>query len=106
MNAAEFFLGGGTNFERPLREAVWLMNKGDFENADIVFIADGEYELSEEYLHFIFDEQGNRKFSVIGVLLGSEGSSSSFSLLPFCKEVYEINHLTEDNLVKKILEHF
>ncbi len=40
MNAAETFLDGGTDFERPLDEAIQLMNAG-FENADIVFLTDG-----------------------------------------------------------------
>ena len=105
MNAAEFFLGGGTNFERPMQEAIQLMESEGFESADIVFITDGECQLSEEYVHFIYDEKAKRSFSVIGVLLDSEERSSDFSLMPFCKEVYKTNHLTGDNLLKNILEH-
>ena len=41
MTAAERFLGGGTDFKPPMREAVSLMENEGFENADIVFITDG-----------------------------------------------------------------
>ena len=49
INAAETFLGGGTNFKQPLDEAIQLMGTG-FENADIVFLTDGLCELPEDYL--------------------------------------------------------
>lgn len=42
MAAAETFLGGGTNFQMPLDEALRLMEENGFENADVVFITDGE----------------------------------------------------------------
>ena len=42
MAAAEAFLGGGTNFETPMWESLRLMQEDGFENADIVFISDGE----------------------------------------------------------------
>ena len=47
LSAAETFLGGGTNSERPVREAIRLMDTEGFEKADMVFITDGECELSD-----------------------------------------------------------
>lgn len=47
LSAAETFLGGGTNFERPIREAIRLMESEGFEKADVVFITDGECALSD-----------------------------------------------------------
>lgn len=47
LSAAETFLGGGTNFERPVREAIRLMDTEGFEKADMVFITDAECELSD-----------------------------------------------------------
>ena len=35
LTAAETFLGGGTNFERPIREVIHLMEAEDFEKADL-----------------------------------------------------------------------
>ena len=45
MNAAETFLGGGTNFKQPLDEAIQLMDNGS-ENAGVVFLTDGLCELA------------------------------------------------------------
>lgn len=36
LTASETFLGGGTNFERPIREAIRLMDTEGFEKADVV----------------------------------------------------------------------
>jgi len=68
INAAETFLGGGTNFKQPLDEAIQLMGTG-FENADIVFLTDGLCELPEDYLAKLHKEQAARKFTVTGFLL-------------------------------------
>ena len=50
MAAAERFLGGGTDFKPPMREAVSLMENGGFERADVVFITDGECMLPDEFV--------------------------------------------------------
>ena len=42
MAAAERFLGGGTDFKNLMRKVVELMETGGFEQADVVFITDGE----------------------------------------------------------------
>ena len=47
LTAAEIFLGGGTSFERPIREAIHLMKPKGFEKADVVFITVGECELPD-----------------------------------------------------------
>ncbi len=50
IRAAETFLDGGTDFHTPLNEALRLIQEDGFENADIVFITDGECDLSENYI--------------------------------------------------------
>ena len=69
MRAAETFLGGGTNFQTPMTKAVHLMKEDSFENADIVFITDGECLLSEDYQDELHQEQVAHQFTVTGVLL-------------------------------------
>ena len=77
LNAAETFLGGGTNFKRPLGEAIQLMDAG-FENADIVFLTDGLCELPEDYLATLRKEQTARKFTVTGILLDAGNPGMDF----------------------------
>ena len=103
MNAAESFLGGGTNFERPMQEAINLMEQEGFESADIVFITDGECALSDEYLKQLQQEQATRKFKIIGVLLNIDSPVSSFSLEPFCRQVHHLTDLVDETIIKEIM---
>ena len=102
MNAAETFLDGGTDFERPLDEAIQLMDPG-FENADIVFLTDGLCELPEDYLETLRSEQVARKFTVTGILLDEDDSGMEFSLTPFCQKIYRTSELAGDEIVRGLV---
>ena len=102
MNAAETFLDGGTNFKRPLNEAIQLMDAG-FENADIVFLTDGLCELPEDYLETLRSEQAARKFTVTGILLDEDDSGMEFSLTPFCQKIYRTSELAGDEIVRGLV---
>lgn len=102
MNAAETFLGGGTNFKRPLDEAFQLMGTG-FENADIVFLTDGLCELPEDYLATFRKEQAARKFTVTGILLDAGNPGMDFSLTPFCQKIYRTSELAGDEIVRGLV---
>ena len=102
LDAAETFLGGGTNFKRPLQEALRLMDSG-FENADIVFLTDGLCELPEDYLETLRSEQAARKFTVTGILLDEDDSGMEFSLTPFCQKIYRTSELAGDEIVRGLV---
>ena len=102
LDAAETFLGGGTNFQRPLQEALSLMEQG-FEDADIVFLTDGLCELPEDYLETLRKEQSTRKFTVTGILLDADIPGIPFSLMPFCQKVYRTSELAGDTIVRDLI---
>ena len=102
MNAAETFLDGGTDFERPLDEVIQLMDTG-FENADIVFLTDGLCELPEDYLTKLHKEQAARKFTVTGILLDAGNPGMEFSLTPFCQKIYRTSELAGDEIVRGLV---
>ena len=102
MNAAETFLNGGTDFKRPLDEAIQLMDAG-FENADIVFLTDGLCELPEDYLETLHKEQAARKFTVTGILLDAGNPGMEFSLTPFCQKIYRTSELAGDEIVRGLV---
>ena len=102
MNAAETFLNGGTDFKRPLGEAIQLMKLG-FENADIVFLTDGLCELPEDYLTKLRKEQTARKFTVTGILLDAGSPSMDFSLTPFCQKIYRTSELAGDEIMQSMI---
>lgn len=103
LAAAETFLGGGTNFERPISEAVRLMNELGFENADIVFITDGECALSDAFLESLKAEQAAHPFQITGVLLDQGAPGMDFSLKTFCHSIYRTSELAGDDIVQKLV---
>lgn len=103
MAAAETFLAGGTNFQTPMDEALRLMQEEGFENADIVFITDGECALPEEYMERLRSEQAARRFTVTGILLDKGKSGMDFSLKEFCQNIYHSSELCSDEIVRELV---
>ena len=103
MNAAEFFLGGGTNFERPMQEVTRLMERDGFENSDIVFITDGECTLSEEYQAELKRQQAVHNFKITGILLDTQNTINSFCLDAFCQQVYRTSTLLAENIAESMI---
>ena len=103
MRTAETFLGGGTNFQTPMTKALRLIKEGGFQNADIVFITDGECALPEDYLEELREEQAARRFTVSGVLLDKGKPGMDFSLKPFCQNIYRTSQLLGDDIVRELV---
>ena len=103
LSAAETFLNGGTNFQTPMEEALRLMKEEGFENADIVFITDGECELSQEYQKELQEDQISHRFKVTGVLMDKGDPNMDFSLKAFCQNIYRTSELLEDDIVRELV---
>ena len=103
MNAAETFLNGGTDFRTPMEEALRLMEAEGFENADIVFITDGECALSDTYMEQLRAEQTVRRFTVTGVLLDKGKPGMEFSLESFCQTIYRTSELLGDEIMREVV---
>ena len=103
LAAAETFLGGGTNFKTPMQEALRLMREVGFENADVVFITDGECELPENLIAQLSVEQAVRHFTITGVLLDQGEPGMDFSLKEFCQNIYRTSELLGDDIVRALV---
>lgn len=101
MQAVEQFFGGGTDFEAPLREALWLLERG-YENADITIITDGECRLSDTFTEEFNNKMLQYLVSVTGILLDKDGPCGQ-TLEPFCHKIYHSKDLTEDEIAVQIL---
>jgi len=106
IRAAETFLDGGTDFHTPLNEALRLMKEGGFENADIVFITDGECELSENYIEELRAVQAELRFTVTGVLLDQDNAGMDFSLKSFCQNTYRTSEMTSEQIVQGLVPNW
>jgi uncharacterized protein with von Willebrand factor type A (vWA) domain len=75
---AEHFFNGGTDFEAPLNAGLKLLqeefNQKQFVSGDIVFVTDGECEVSPQWLKSFKAEQERLKFKVYGILVPNPGS--------------------------------
>lgn len=72
------------------------MEEKGFENADIVFITDGECVLPPEFISRLQEEQVRRRFTITGILLdqGNEGMDFSLSCdkcIPVLVRLMKIN---------------
>lgn len=54
VKLAQTFLNGGTNFERPLKESLEVINKSRFKKADVYLCTDGEDNVRKTFLDFIY----------------------------------------------------
>ncbi len=93
---ATSFLGGGTNFEKPLKEALAHIEKSMFKEADIVFITDGEADLTPQFLTNFQTVKKQKDFYTYGILIGS----AQASLAVFCDEVASVKHLKERGVLQ------
>ena len=105
LSAAEIFLGGGTNFETPMLESLRLMLEEGFENADVVFITDGECRMPKYFLDKLRQEQAGRRFTITGVLLDNDSPGMDFSLKEFCQNIYRTSELAGENIVRELVGH-
>ena len=103
ISAAETFLGGGTDFQSPLWEAVRLMQDEGFENADVVFLTDGCCVLSGSVENELKQIQEQLHFSITGILLDSDYPGMDFSLTPFCQSIYRTSELLKDEIIEAVI---
>ena len=67
LDFAEFFFGGGTDFEKPMDLAA--DHVGKMPRADIVMITDGECDVNDKWLRGFNDWRDENEVSVYGVLI-------------------------------------
>ncbi|MZP31379.1 VWA domain-containing protein, partial [Heliobacterium undosum] len=96
------FLSGGTNFERPLQEALNLLQRSAFKKGDVIFITDGQCSVSNDFLERFQKVKTEKEFHVIGVLIGSDASDGTLSL--FSDRLATVVQGSDDEAVNIVLE--
>ena len=93
MDLAEYFPGGGTDFQRPLDAALECLQQARFKKGDIVFITDGECQVSPEWAEEFRREKERLGFSLFSILI-DVGSGSLETLKEFSDRITTIHQLT------------
>ena len=93
---AEYFPGGGTDFQRPLEAAVECLRRSRYRRGDIVFITDGECRVEPDWLAQFRADKKKLGFSVFAVLV-DVGPNSTATVKEFSDRVASISRLTGDS---------
>jgi len=96
MEMAEYFPGGGTDFEAPLDAAVALLEQKQLKRGDIVMITDGESRVSPEWLERLRERKRELQFSIYSVLI-DVGSSELSTLAQVSDRVTSIKKLSAES---------
>jgi uncharacterized protein with von Willebrand factor type A (vWA) domain len=70
VQLAETFMGGGTDFSAPLEEAARVIETSRFHKADIIFVTDGEDQMSPQFLEYWNELRNKKGFRVLSLLIG------------------------------------
>jgi uncharacterized protein with von Willebrand factor type A (vWA) domain len=92
---AEYFPGGGTDFQQPLSAALECLQKARYKRGDIVFITDGECRVDATWLGEFKRAKERIGFSLFSVLI-DVGSSSLGTLKDFSDKITTISQLTSE----------
>ena len=92
---AEYFPGGGTDFQKPLSAALDCLQKARYKRGDIVFITDGECRVDATWLSTFKHAKERLGFSLFSVLI-DVGSSSLGALKDFSDKITTISQLTSE----------
>ena len=94
IELAEYFPGGGTNFEEPLSKALKLLEDSKFKGGDIVFITDGQSNVGDMFLKNFNETKKRLKFKVYSVLIDLSENESWDTLSTFSDKVTSVSKLT------------
>ena len=81
---ASIFFGGGTDFEKPLKKALEF-------NGDIVFITDGECEISKPFIEYIIEQKHKKGIKIFSFCINTK---PTVSLKKISNEAITIHQLT------------
>ena len=93
IELAEYFPGGGTDFQAPIDAAIELLADKKLKRGDIVVITDGECQVAPEWLADLKRRKEELQFSIFAVLVDI-GSSELSTLAQFSDRVSSVSKLT------------
>jgi uncharacterized protein with von Willebrand factor type A (vWA) domain len=97
LDVAEYFPGGGTDFETPLSAALDCLGASRYRRGDVVLITDGECRVSPDWLARFKAEKTRLGFSVYSVLI-DVGPSAVGTLAELSDRVTAVSTLTDEGV--------
>ncbi len=97
LDLADYFAGGGTDFEHPLDAAVECLGVSRFRRGDVVLISDGECQVGEEWKQRFLAEKHRLDFSLYAILIDGGGSTLE-TLAKLADRVSRVSELTTEKV--------
>lgn len=90
------FLGGGTNYEKPLRASLNILKESKFNEADLIFVTDGSSFLSSSFIEEFNLVKKNKQFECTSIVLKNAFNTVDLNVVnKFSDKVLEVNELFE-----------
>lgn len=96
LNFAQMFLGGGTNFHQPLRAATEVIEKSRYKKADIIFVTDGEANVSSDFLKNFKELKAKKDFKVLSIVF-SKRHNATVTCELFSDKVVKVEDYHDEN---------
>lgn len=90
LELMDTFLKGGTDFERPLKEALRYLESDRFRNGDILFITDGICDISEGFKRRFLASKAEKRFRLYAVIIHGNTYGDYGDLSDISDEILEI----------------
>jgi uncharacterized protein with von Willebrand factor type A (vWA) domain len=97
MDLAEYFPGGGTDFQKPLDAALECLRQSRYKKGDIVFITDGECQVPGAWAEEFRKEKEKLGFYLFSILI-DVGPSSLGTLEEFSDRITSVSQLTGEGV--------
>lgn len=94
---AEYFIGGGTDFEKPLQAAISSLEEASKQRGDIVFITDGDCVVSPRWLSDFKRVKERLEVSVFSILVDM-GINTPATVKEFSDKVTTVSRLTSEEV--------
>lgn len=105
LEIAESRSGGGTDFERPLRKAVEMIERQGLKKADVVLVTDGDCAMPTEFLEWLRGKKQQLEFSVVTVLCDSGDHVSDATVKQFSDRVERASAFSAEEAEQKVFVH-
>lgn len=102
MRLLEYFIRGGTDFEKPLRAAVNLLKDDHYRHADILMITDGFSDIREDFKNEFRRYKADMSFKLYAIIIHGETYGDYGDLGEISDEILEIKDRDLSNWNEKI----
>ncbi|MBN1785842.1 MAG: VWA domain-containing protein, partial [Candidatus Methanofastidiosa archaeon] len=103
VEAIEFYAGGSTDFESPLKTSLEIVIGGQYKDTDLIFVSDGFSEVPPLFLEEFLEKKRALDINVLSVGI-REGAWKRHTLESFSDYTIALPDINDENLQNKAVE--